>query len=76
MTSEAEYAAFEEKVRRSVYLDNLSPKVTEPIVNKAISQFGIVKNVQFIPNYLEKNIPVSALVEMENSSQADAVILR
>ncbi|XP_061994847.1 ASI1-immunoprecipitated protein 1-like isoform X2 [Rosa rugosa] len=75
MASEAEYSAFEEKVRRTVYLDNLSPQVTEPVVRKAISQFGTVKNVQFIPNYLEtKNIPVSALVEMENPRQANAIV--
>lgn len=77
MALEAEYAAFEEKVKRTVYLDNLSPQVTELVVRKAISQFGTVKNIQFIPNYLESrnNIPLCALVEMENSRQANAIVL-
>ncbi|XP_004288452.1 PREDICTED: uncharacterized protein LOC101303159 [Fragaria vesca subsp. vesca] len=69
MASEAEYSEFEEKVKRTVYLDNLSPQITESIVNKSVSQFRIVKNVQFIPNYLEKNIPLS-----RKPKQADAVV--
>lgn len=74
-TSEAQYAEFEEKVKRTVYLDNLSPQVNESIVTQALDQFGNVKSVQFIPNYLEsKNIPQCALIEMENQTQVNAVI--
>lgn len=74
-TTEAEYAAFLEKVKRTVYLDNLSPQVTEPVIRTALDQFGNVKNVQFIPNYTEfRNIPHCALVEMENSKQAKDVV--
>ncbi|KAJ4723328.1 RNA-binding family protein isoform 1 [Melia azedarach] len=74
-STEAEYAAFLEKVRRTVYLDNLSPKVTESVLKTALNQFGSVKNVQFIPNYLEsKNIQRFALVEMDDSNQAKAVL--
>ncbi|KAE8076522.1 hypothetical protein FH972_015168 [Carpinus fangiana] len=73
--AQAEYAAFEEKVKRTVYLDNLSPKVTETVLKMALNQFGTVKSVQFIPNYMEpRNIPRCALVEMENSRQAGAVV--
>ncbi|GMY32454.1 hypothetical protein FCV25MIE_27696 [Fagus crenata] len=73
--AQADYAAFEEKVKRTVYLDNLSPQVTEPVVRTALNQFGNVKSVQFIPNYIEpKNIPQCVLVEMENSRQAEAVV--
>ncbi|XP_062173279.1 ASI1-immunoprecipitated protein 1 [Alnus glutinosa] len=73
--AQADYAAFEEKVKRTVYLDNLSPKVTESVVKMALNQFGTVKSVQFIPNYMEpRNIPQCALVEMENSRQAGAVV--
>ncbi|XP_059430567.1 uncharacterized protein LOC132164148 [Corylus avellana] len=73
--AQAEYAAFEEKVKRTVYLDNLSPKVTETVLKMALNQFGTVKSVQFIPNYMEpRNIPQCALVEMENSRQAEAVV--
>lgn len=74
-TTEAEYAAFLEKVKRTVYLDNLSPQVTEPVIRTALDQFGNVKNVQFIPNYTEfRNIQHCALVEMENSKQAKDVV--
>ncbi|KAL9436746.1 hypothetical protein AB3S75_022734 [Citrus x aurantiifolia] len=74
-TTEAEYAAFLEKVKRTVYLDNLSPQVTEPVIRTALDQFGNVKNVQFIPNYTEfRNIPHCALVEMENLKQAKDVV--
>ncbi|PPD80831.1 hypothetical protein GOBAR_DD22231 [Gossypium barbadense] len=70
-----EYAAFEEKVRRTVYLDNLSPNVTESVVRTALDQYGTVKSVEFIPNYLEpRNMPQCALVEMEKEKQAIVVI--
>lgn len=74
-TEEAEYAAFEDKVKRTVYVDNLSPQVTESVLTTALNQFGNVQNVQFIPNYTEpKNMPRCALVEMENVKQAKQII--
>ncbi|GMP55487.1 hypothetical protein CsSME_00020294 [Camellia sinensis var. sinensis] len=74
-SEEAEYAAFEEKVRRNVYIDNLSPQVTEAVLRTALNQFGNVEKVQFIPNYTEpRNIPHCALVEMENSKQAKQIV--
>ncbi|GMI92949.1 ASI1-Immunoprecipitated Protein 1, enhanced downy mildew 3 [Hibiscus trionum] len=70
-----EYAAFNEKVRRTVFLDNLSPLVTESVVRTALDQYGTVKSVEFIPNYLEpRNMPRCALVEMEKQKQAEVVI--
>ena len=70
-----EYAAFKEKVRRTVYMDNLSPHVTESVMRTALDQYGTVKSVQFIPNYLgPQNIPQCALVEMEKEKQAQVVI--
>ncbi|GLT91921.1 hypothetical protein SLE2022_097820 [Rubroshorea leprosula] len=70
-----EYGAFEEKVRRTVYIDNLSPNVTEAVLRTAIDQFGIVKSIQFIPNYLgPNNLPQCALVEMKEAKEAKAVI--
>ncbi|KAK7846227.1 ASI1-immunoprecipitated protein 1 [Quercus suber] len=75
LSAQADYAAFEERRKRTVYLDNLSPQVTEPVVKTALNQFGNVKSVQFIPNYIEpRNIPQCALVEMENTRQAEAVL--
>ncbi|KAF8398968.1 hypothetical protein HHK36_014833 [Tetracentron sinense] len=71
-----EYAAFEEKVRRTVYIDNLSTQVTEVVLKTALGQFGNVTNVQFIPNYTElRNIPQHALVEMETVKQAKSIVL-
>lgn len=74
-TAVADYAAFLEKVKRTVYVDNLSPQVTESVMRTALGQFGTVKNVQFIPNYTgPKNMPCCALVEMECLRQAEAVV--
>ncbi|KAJ4844022.1 hypothetical protein Tsubulata_032729 [Turnera subulata] len=74
-TAEAEYAAFLEKVKRTVYVDNLSPLVTEAVLTTALEQFGNVKNVDFIPNDLiPENIPSCALVEMESAEQARNVV--
>ncbi|KAM7250479.1 hypothetical protein ACFE04_022362 [Oxalis oulophora] len=73
--AEQEYADFQAKVCRTVYLDNLSPKVTEQVLRTAMDQFGTVKTVEFIPNYLGPvNMPQCALVEMENQKQSEAVI--
>ncbi|XP_047968303.1 uncharacterized protein LOC125212240 [Salvia hispanica] len=74
-SEEEEYNAFLEKVKRTIYVDNLAPQVTESVMRTAFNQFGYVKSVQFIPVYLEpKNAPQSALVEMENPKQAVGII--
>ncbi|CAN6547837.1 unnamed protein product [Malus baccata var. baccata] len=79
-TSKFEYAAFEEKVKRTIYLDNISPQVTESVVKTALSQFGTVKSVQFIPNYFvigkeitEFRFMILVLVEMENLKEASVI---
>ncbi|RZC74343.1 hypothetical protein C5167_049816 [Papaver somniferum] len=73
--SAEEYAAFEEKVKRTVYIDNLSPLVTDAVLKTALGQFGTVESVQFIPNYVEpKNIPQCALVVTQTEKQAKAII--
>ena len=44
-------------------------------VRFAFNQFGNVKSVHFIPNYIEpRNIPQCALVEMEDLMQVEAVV--
>ncbi|KAI3984719.1 hypothetical protein MKX01_039336 [Papaver californicum] len=74
-SSPEEYAAFEEKVKRTVYIDNISPQVTSAVLKMALEQFGTVKTVQFIPNYFEpKIVPQCALVEMQTEKQAKAII--
>ncbi|CAL5076173.1 unnamed protein product [Urochloa decumbens] len=70
-----EYKEFEEKVKRSVYLDNLSVLVTGAVVRMALNQFGNVKNVKFLTNYtIPFDIPQSALVEMETEKDAEHVV--
>ncbi|CAL5089677.1 unnamed protein product [Urochloa decumbens] len=70
-----EYKEFEEKVKRSVYLDNLSVLVTDAVVRMALNQFGNVKNVKFLTNYtIPFDIPQSALVEMETEKDAEHVV--
>ncbi|KAG8378907.1 hypothetical protein BUALT_Bualt07G0033400 [Buddleja alternifolia] len=74
-SNEEEYATFMEKVKRTIYVDNLAPQVTDSVMKAAFNQFGNVISVQFIPNYLEpKNMPQAALVEMENPKQAGEII--
>ncbi|KAF9616881.1 hypothetical protein IFM89_032843 [Coptis chinensis] len=75
--AEKELLEFEEKVRKTVYLDNLSPQVTSAVIKTALGQFGTVLNVQFIRNYNNKeskNKAQCALVEMETDKQAKAII--
>ncbi|GAB4855329.1 hypothetical protein Ancab_023950 [Ancistrocladus abbreviatus] len=72
---EMEYAAFKERVKRTVYIDNMSPQVTEAVIKTALDQFGNATNIQFIPNYTEPcNTARSALVELESEAQAKSVI--
>ncbi|WOL12176.1 hypothetical protein Cni_G20941 [Canna indica] len=69
------YAEFEEKVKRTIFLDNLSPQVTATVIKQALGQFGNVMNVEFIPNYtIPYPIPQSALVVMENAKQARDIV--
>ncbi|XP_015959824.1 uncharacterized protein LOC107483728 [Arachis duranensis] len=69
------YAAFEEKVSRTVYFDNLSPQVTESVLRTAVEQFATVKSVKFIPNYLgPTNLPQCALIELDSSKKVKEVV--
>lgn len=69
------FAEFEEKVKRSVLLFNLSPEVTAPVLKMALEQFGNVVNLEFIPNLtIPYDLPHCALVEMEDAEKAGKVI--
>ncbi|CAA6662386.1 unnamed protein product [Spirodela intermedia] len=69
------YKEFMEKVKRTVFIDYLSPMVTVPILKTAIGQFGNVLGVHLIPNWLEQGeVPQCALVEMESETQARCVV--
>ncbi|KAI7726199.1 hypothetical protein M8C21_027345, partial [Ambrosia artemisiifolia] len=39
-STEEKYAAFEEKVKKSIHIDNLSPQVTEAVLKSALNQFA------------------------------------
>lgn len=74
-TSAEEYAAFEGKVKRTVYLDNLSPQVTDSVIRTALDQFAIVKSVKFISNFLgPSSLPQCALVELDSAKKVKEVI--
>lgn len=70
--SEKKYQEFQEKVKRTVCIASISPQVTPPIVTTAFSQFGTVKSVLFVQNGRPSR--QCALVEMENSKQAEVII--
>ncbi|KAK1440704.1 hypothetical protein QVD17_06535 [Tagetes erecta] len=72
---EEKYAEFEQRVKRTIYIDNLSPQVTEEVLKKALNQFGNVKDVEFIPTYFKSCKVNAALVEMESVKQAEDIIL-
>ncbi|XP_028552549.1 uncharacterized protein LOC110100112 isoform X1 [Dendrobium catenatum] len=70
-----EFAEFEEKVKRSVLLSNLSPEVTAAVLKMALEQFGNVVNIEFVPNLtIPYDMPQCALVEMEDPVKARKVI--
>lgn len=70
-----EYADFMEKVKRTVYLDNLSPQVTDAVIKTAFDQYGTAISIHFIQNHIEPNyIGKCALVELENAKQAKSIL--
>ncbi|ERN01448.1 hypothetical protein AMTR_s00002p00267440 [Amborella trichopoda] len=74
-SSQGKYIEFEDKVKRTVFLDNLLPKDTISVLTKALGQFGKVISIEFLPNYTQpRDNDQCALVEMENEKQAQGVI--
>ncbi|WVZ87784.1 hypothetical protein U9M48_034367 [Paspalum notatum var. saurae] len=70
-----EYAEFVEKVKRTIYIDHLSPQVTSPVIKAALAQCANVVNVEFIVNYtIQYDIPSAALVELQDDMQAKAAV--
>ncbi|CAM0947588.1 unnamed protein product [Alopecurus aequalis] len=70
-----QYQEFEEKVKRTVYLDNLSDQATEAVIKAALGQFCTIRKVSFVVNYtIPYNIPQSAFVEMETEKDAEVVV--
>uniref|UniRef100_A0A0D9VJA7 RRM domain-containing protein n=1 Tax=Leersia perrieri TaxID=77586 RepID=A0A0D9VJA7_9ORYZ len=67
------YADFEEKVKRTIYIDHLSPQVTSSVIEAAFSQCANVVNMDFIVNCtIPYDIPSAALVELDDEIQAKA----
>ncbi|KAF0906247.1 hypothetical protein E2562_009251 [Oryza meyeriana var. granulata] len=70
-----QYQEFEEKVKRTVYLDYFSHQATEAVIKTALNQFGTVREINFLVNYtIPFSIPQSALVIMETEKDAVAVV--
>ncbi|KAL9239767.1 hypothetical protein vseg_014058 [Gypsophila vaccaria] len=73
--AEKEYAQFLEKVKRSIYLDNLSPLVTEEVIRTAFGGCSDVKSIHFIPNYTHPYYsPRCALVEFSTEKDFKVVL--
>lgn len=72
--SSEEYSAFMRRVKKTIYIDNLSPQATEAVVKAALGQFGEVVNIDFAPNYLHPELPRVALVEMSTAEAARQII--
>ncbi|RCV20430.1 hypothetical protein SEVIR_4G052800v4 [Setaria viridis] len=69
------YADFEEKVKRTIYVEHLSPQVTIQVIKAALAQCANVVNVEFIVNYtIPYDIPYAALVELDDHMQAKAAV--
>ncbi|GKB45676.1 putative nucleotide-binding alpha-beta plait domain-containing protein [Tanacetum coccineum] len=73
-STEEVYAAFEKKVKKTIYIDNLSPLVTKAVLETAFNQFGTVNNVQFIPTHFASSSVYAALVEMQSVKQANEIV--
>lgn len=72
---EEEYADFEARVKRTIYIDHLSPLVTSQVIKAALSQCANVVSSEFIVNYtIPHDIPAAALVELEDESQAKGAV--
>ncbi|CAM0144882.1 unnamed protein product [Urochloa decumbens] len=70
-----DYADFLDKVKRTVYIDQLSPQVTTQVIKAALAQCANVVNVEFIVNYtIPYDIPSAALVELDDDMQAKAAV--
>ena len=70
-----EYATFENKVKHSVYIDNLSQLAKESVTKATFDQFGNVILVKLILTYLElKGMGRAALVVMKNAYEARTII--
>ncbi|KAL8508910.1 hypothetical protein ACS0TY_016203 [Phlomoides rotata] len=70
-----EYDEFLKRVKRTIYLDNISPATTESVLKAAFNQFGNVTRVEFISDLMQPNgYPQAVLVEMENEDQTKQVV--
>ncbi|XP_062184027.1 ASI1-immunoprecipitated protein 1-like [Phragmites australis] len=70
-----QYVEFEEKVKRTIYIDQLSHRVTSSVIKAALSQCANVVKVEFIVNYtIPYDIPSAVLVELDDEAQAKAAV--
>ncbi|VVA90144.1 unnamed protein product [Arabis nemorensis] len=72
---EVKYNAFLEKVKRTVFVDELTPLASKSVLESAFNQFGTVEDVILVPNYLgPKEIPMGVLVVMQTEEKAKAIL--
>ncbi|XP_010240658.2 uncharacterized protein LOC100834153 isoform X1 [Brachypodium distachyon] len=70
-----DYADFDARVKRTIYIDHLSPLVTKEVIKAALAQCANVVSSEFIVNYtIPYDIPSAALVELDDESQAKAAV--
>ncbi|KAF3774218.1 hypothetical protein EJ110_NYTH53601, partial [Nymphaea thermarum] len=71
-----EPSEFMKKMKKTVFVDNVSGLVTDSMIRKAFEQFGTVVNISFIPDYLEQNnASKCVLVEMESEKKATSLLV-
>ncbi|CAN6439531.1 unnamed protein product [Victoria cruziana] len=73
--SENESSDFMMKMKKTVFMDNVSGQVTDAVIRSAFEQLGTVTNITLIPDYLEQNNASKCfLVEMESEREAENVV--
>ncbi|KAH7442677.1 hypothetical protein KP509_03G098800 [Ceratopteris richardii] len=67
----SEYQKFEEKVKRSLLLEDVTPQVTVPMIQTALGQFGTVISIDILNNPLDSKFAAKrVMVEMKNPREA------
>ncbi|CAM0952812.1 unnamed protein product [Alopecurus aequalis] len=73
--AEKDYADFEARVKRTIYIDQLCPLVTSQVIKAGLAQCANVVSTEFVVNYtIPYDIPAAVLVELDDESQAKAAV--
>eukprot|EP00245_Coleochaete_scutata_P007128 TRINITY_DN22227_c0_g1_i1.p1 TRINITY_DN22227_c0_g1~~TRINITY_DN22227_c0_g1_i1.p1 ORF type:complete len:196 (-),score=64.46 TRINITY_DN22227_c0_g1_i1:600-1187(-) len=67
--------AFQEQLKRTVYIDNLSHNIMESVLQKAVEQFGTVVSIKICKDERDSRRSLGcALVEVEHPEQAEHIV--